>query len=142
MAEQNHFPAQATVITYRVPYADTDQMGVVYYANYYVYFERCRNEVLRQSTYSYLEIERSGVMLPVIESHCDYKSPAYYDDMLEIAGWFEPLSATRLKASCVVMREGKLLARGHTIHICMRSDTKRPIRIPEKLSQLFNSAID
>jgi acyl-CoA thioester hydrolase len=58
-------------ISYRVPYADTDQMGVVYYANYLVYFERLRNELVRAGGRSYRQWEEDGITLPVIEAHCD-----------------------------------------------------------------------
>ncbi|NQZ58345.1 MAG: acyl-CoA thioesterase, partial [Lentisphaeraceae bacterium] len=69
-------------MTYRVPYADTDQMGVVYYANFLTYFERVRNEFFRELKYSYRKLEQQGVMLPVVEAHCNYKQPALYDDLL------------------------------------------------------------
>ena len=62
-------------MTYRVPYADTDQMGVVYYANHLEYFERVRNEVLREAKLPYTLFEDQGVMLPVVEAHCNYKQP-------------------------------------------------------------------
>ena len=55
------------VLSYRVPYADTDQMGVVYYANYFEFFERFRNELLRAAGYTYLELEKEGIAMPVIE---------------------------------------------------------------------------
>ena len=73
-----------TVLKYRVPYADTDQMGVVYYANYFEYFERFRNEILRDAGYTYLELEKEGIAMPVIEAVCHYKASAKYDDLLEI----------------------------------------------------------
>ena len=79
-------------IQYRVPYADTDQMGVVYYANYLVMFERVRNEILRDCGFSYDQIEKSGIGLPVIQAHVDYYKPSHYDDLLNITGWFEKVS--------------------------------------------------
>ncbi len=72
---------------YRVPYADTDQMGVVYYANFLVYFERVRNEILRDINYSYSDMGKNGFMLPVIEAHCEYGIPAKYDDYLILRYW-------------------------------------------------------
>ena len=68
----------------RVRYADTDAMGVAYYANYFVWFEIGRTELLRALGWSYREMELSGVMLPVIDATCSYKSPARYDDLLDI----------------------------------------------------------
>ena len=60
-------------ISYRVPYADTDQMGVVYYANFFVYFERVRNELLRNMGLPYTTLEADGLMLPVASANCNYK---------------------------------------------------------------------
>ena len=71
-------------VEYRVPYADTDQMGVVYYGNYLTFFERARNELMRAAGYTYQRCEAEGFLLPVIHAEVDYRSPAKYDDMLEI----------------------------------------------------------
>ena len=68
----------------RVRYAETDTMGVVYYANYFVWFEVGRTDLLRQGGWSYREMERDGFSLPVIEAHCAYQQPARYDEELEI----------------------------------------------------------
>src|SRR5204863_4018597 len=68
----------------RVRYAETDQMGVVYYANYFVWFEVARTDLLRTLGWTYREMEASGVMLPVIEAHCEYRRPARYDDEIEV----------------------------------------------------------
>ncbi len=127
---------------YRVPYADTDQMGVVYYANFYVYFERCRNEVLREAGYTYKEMEEQGLMLPVVESHCRHIKPALYDDLLEIEGWFVQERRTQIRACCRVLRGDEVLAEGHTIHACISSDTKRPTRIPETMMPFLLSPGD
>lgn len=120
-------------VTYRVPYADTDQMGVVYYANYLVYFERTRNEALRKMGTPYTEIESEGHLLPVIEANCQYSAPARYDDLLTLVGWFELEGRTRLKAHCQVRRDETLLAAGYTLHVCVDRDTMRPKRLPEAL---------
>ena len=64
----------------RVRYADTDKMGVAYYANYFVWFEVGRTDLLRQSGWSYREMEAEGFSLPVIEAQCAYRAPARYDD--------------------------------------------------------------
>src|SRR5262245_36376771 len=68
--------ARATRV--RVRYADTDQMGVVYYANYLVWFEVGRTEWLREAGWNYRDMEETGVSLPVIEAHCEYRQPARY----------------------------------------------------------------
>ena len=123
---------------YRVPYADTDQMGFVYYANFLVYFERSRNEALRSLGLTYREMEAEGILLPVVEAHCQYRQPALYDDLLEIHGWFESMGRTRVRACCEVRRDGDLLADGYTVHACLSRETKRPVRLPE----VFHSAVE
>ncbi|MAS93680.1 MAG: thioesterase [Verrucomicrobiales bacterium] len=117
--------------SYRVPYADTDQMGMVYYANFLIYFERSRNEALRELGLTYREMEEEGIILPVIEAHCNYRQPARYDDLLEIHGWFEQMGRTRVRACCEVRRGDTLLAEGYTVHACLSSETMRPTRLPE-----------
>jgi len=115
-------------IEYRVPYADTDQMGVVYYANYFVYFERARNELLREAGEPYAQMEEDGLMLPVIESYCRHKRPARYDDLLHISAWVEEASGPRVTIKCEVRRGDELLALGHTVHACVDIATRRPLR--------------
>lgn len=119
-----------THLAYRVPYADTDQIGIVYYANFLVYFERSRNEALRSLGLTYREMESEGILLPVIEAHCRYLQPALYDDLLEIHGWFEREGRTRVRACCEVRRGETLLAEGYTIHACLSRETRRPVRLP------------
>lgn len=122
-----------TTIQYRVPYADTDQMQVVYYANYLTYFERCRNEVLRSLGFSYRELESMGYALPVKEAHVNYHIPATYDDLLDITGWCESFKGVRLKICCEVRRGGELIADGYTIHANCDIRTMRPVRPPDIL---------
>ena len=83
--------------TIRVRYAETDKMGVVYYANYFVWFEVARADLLRSRGWSYREMEHAGVSLPVIEAHCDYRRPTRYDDDLEIATEGRVLSPVRME---------------------------------------------
>lgn len=119
---------QRITISYRVPYADTDQMHVVYYANYLAYFERGRNELLRACGYTYRALEASGFGLPVAEAHVSYHAPATYDDLLEITAWCEGFKGVRLTIRCEVRRDGKLLAEGYTVHALVDLRTLRPAR--------------
>ncbi len=116
------------VLPYRVPYADTDQMRVVYYANYLTYFERARNELLRACGLTYRELESRGLGLPVAEAHVAYLAPATYDDLLEIACWSEGFKGVRITLRCEVSRDGKLLAEGYTTHALVDLRTLRPTR--------------
>jgi len=121
-------------VSYAVPYADTDQMSVVYYANYLVYFERGRTQLLHDLGFPYKEMEKRGFALPVIQAQVDYKAPAGYDDTLEILAWVAWIKGARLQVNCEVRRDGVLLATGHTIHACIDIPTRRPVRVPPELT--------
>ena len=118
-------------IEYRVPYADTDMMGVVYYGNYLTLFERCRNELMRKTGMTYKQLEIDGAMLPVIEAHVNYKHPAKYDDLLKVTAWMDLIEGARIRIKCTVECDGVLLATGHTVHCCVSTKTMRPMRIPK-----------
>lgn len=121
------------VMEYRVPYADTDQMGVVYYANYLVLFERARNELMRENGYTYKRIEDEGWMLPVVHAELNYKKPAKYDDLLEVTAWVSAQKGVRVEISCEVRRKGEeeILVSGFTRHCFVSTETFRPIPPPE-----------
>ena len=119
---------QRVTTPYRVPYADTDQMRVVYYANYLTLFERARNELMRACGITYRELESGGFALPVLEAHVQYHAPATYDDLLELTAWCSEFKGVRLKIACEIRRDGKLLAEGHTVHAHVDSQTLRPVR--------------
>jgi acyl-CoA thioester hydrolase len=126
----------------RVIYGDTDQMGVVYYANYFRYFEFARSEYFRAKGGSYRDLEREGALLPVVEAHCDYKSSALYDDLLLIRTRVSELKRASLTFSYELFREGHLerpLCTGHTRHACVGRDG-RPARLPEALVRLLQDA--
>jgi len=108
-------------------------MGVVYYGNYLTFFERCRNELMRDTGATYKAMEEAGLMLPVIEARVEYKSPARYDDELEITAWVSEAKGFRCKVCCEVRRDGELLASGHTLHCCVSSHTRRPAKLPDYL---------
>ena len=120
-------------IEYSVPYADTDQMGVVYYANYLVYFERARTQLLRDAGFPYSELETRGYALPVIEAHVEYRAAASYDDQLEIHGWLGWIKRVRLRVNCEVYCRNILLAKGYTVHACVERESLQPTRVPAEL---------
>ncbi len=133
-------PVQGRLL-YRVPYADTDQMKFVYYANYLVYFERARNELMRSLGLPYRELEARGYGLPVITAHVDYKAPAAYDDELELrasVGW---LRGVRMQVDCQILCDGRLLASGYTIHAVMTMATHHATRLPDDLAAIFTNGI-
>lgn len=111
-------------MSYRVPYADTDQMGVVYYANYLEYFERSRTEMLREAGLSYSEMEKMGYFLPVSEAYCKYSGSARYDDLLTFCSCVEEISRVKVKIRSDVLRDGKLLVSGFVTLGCVNADFK------------------
>jgi acyl-CoA thioester hydrolase len=124
--------------TLRVRYAETDKMGVVYYANYLVWFEVARADLLRSLGWTYREMEHAGVALPVIESHCEYHRPARYDDEIEVRTEGRMLSPVRMEFRYeVVRREDRLLtASGRTVHAAVNL-LGRPCRLPPRILEVF-----
>ena len=113
----------------RVRYAETDQMGVVYHANYLVWFEVGRTDLLRQLGWTYRELELAGVQLPVIEVECRYHRPARYDDEIEIR-------TTEFDYEAVRLQDDVVTASGRTLHAAVTPDG-RPTRLPERVKELF-----
>ena len=122
---------------YRVCYADTDQMGVVYYANYFMLFERARTELLRLNGLSYKQIEEQGFMLPVLDAHAKYHRPARYDDLLDVTARVVEFDGLKLKTACEVKRDGVLLVDGDVTLVFLNAKTGRPSRPPENIRQIF-----
>lgn len=122
----------------RVRYADTDKMGVVYYGNYMKYFEIGRTELLRSIGLPYVELERSGVQLPVLEAHAEYLLPARYDDLLNIDATYVAHPTALVTMDYVIRREKDTLVRGYTRHTFVDASTFRPVRPP----QIFRTAVE
>jgi len=122
----------------RVRYAETDKMGVAYYANYFVWFEVGRCELLRTLGGSYNQLEETGLLLPVIEARCTYRAPARYDDALNIETTGSLKSRARVEFTYEVRRQAdnELLASGITVHAA--TDPRgRPQRVPPTLQALL-----
>ena len=122
----------------RVRYAETDRMGVVYYANYFVWFEVARTEWLRETGWTYRDMEGDGFALPVIEAHCDYRQPARYDDEIEIRTRATLLTPVRIRFDYEAARIGEAdpVASGHTVHVALDGNG-RPCRLPSRVRELF-----
>jgi acyl-CoA thioester hydrolase len=118
----------------RVIFGDTDQMGVVYYANYLRYFESARADYWRSLGKSYKDLEAWGVGLPVVEAHCTYKRPAYYEDLLVVEVEVSELRGASLRFVYRVLRGDVLLAEGHTRHAVIGTDG-RPKALPQALRE-------
>lgn len=128
----------SSLTTLRVRYDETDQMGIVYYANYFVWFEVARADLLRALGWTYRAMEASGVKLPVIEAHCDYRRPARYDDDIEIRTVGTLMSPARMSFDYEVRVPGtdSPVAVGRTVHAAV-GDDGRPCRLPKRVSEVF-----
>jgi acyl-CoA thioester hydrolase len=116
----------------RVIFGDTDQMGVVYYANYLRFFESARAAYWRALGKSYKDLEAWGVGLPVVEAHCTYRRPAHYEDLLEVDVEVSELRGASIRFAYRVLRGSDLLAEGYTRHAVIGTDG-RPKPLPEPL---------
>ncbi|MFO0823280.1 MAG: thioesterase family protein [Gemmataceae bacterium] len=126
---------QTGEIQIRVRYAETDQMGLLHHANYLVYFEQARTELLRASGTSYRDLEAQGFYLVIAKAEIRYKSPAHYDDLLTIRTTVLRTSPVRLEHKYEVFREGNVLVcEGSTTLACVDHDGKLQA-MPEWLTQ-------
>lgn len=126
----------------RVRYAETDQMGMVYYGNYPAYYEVGRVEALRKMGYSYKKLEDSGIMMPVLECHLRYHKPARYDDLLSITAIVKEVPSIKIRFDIEIHNEaGELLNTGYTTLAFVNSDSFRPRRAPQDMCSLLEEFI-
>ena len=129
--------ARTSISVVRVRYAETDKMGVVYYAHYFVWFEIGRTDWLRETGATYRAMESDGFALPVIEAHCEYTQGARYDDEIEVRTQARMISPVRLGFDYVLARrpDGVTIASGYTVHVTIDS-AGRPTRLPAHIKEL------
>ena len=125
----------------RVTYADTDKLGIIYYANYLKYFEQGRTELMRSMGVRYrdLEVQRK-LFLPAVEARVQYMAPSRYDDLLTIRTWIAEMGRASIAFQCDIVDKdlgGKLCARGFSRHAIV-TDLWRPTRIPDDLRILLS----
>lgn len=122
-------------ITYRVCYADTDKMGYMYYGHYPRLYEMARVELFRQLNVSYKELEDNGIGMPVLENFSKYYQPALYDDLLRIEVIIHQMPSLRIQFDYKVYNQlNQLLNEGYTLLVFMNYETRKPIRLPDKVS--------
>ena len=127
----------------RVRYAETDQMGVVYHSNFFPYFESARAESIRELGFTYADMEKMGVIMPVVDVHCRYLRPAKYDDLLIIKTILKKLPTNHKIEFCqeVFNEKGELLAGAKIILNFLTANNRKPATIPvfllEKLQPYF-----
>lgn len=129
---------------FRVAYADTDRMGVVYYANYLVLFERGRTELLRGLGLRYRDFEETlKVFLPAVHAELNYLAPARYDDLLKIRTWISALGRASITFSYEVIQSenGRVITRGTTKHPFVNLEWK-PVPVPLSLRGTLEKLVD
>jgi acyl-CoA thioester hydrolase len=127
----------------RVRYAETDQMGVVYHANHFIWFEVGRVEMLRQLGFSYKNMEtEDDCFIAVIDARCRYKAPVHYDDEVVIRTYLKHVREKVIHFGYELLsaEAGRLLAEGETTHIVANSQMK-PRKLPEKYLKVFRNAM-
>ena len=123
----------------RVRYGETDQMGVVYHANYLSFFEIARTELIRLRGVAYSSLEEGGLRLMVTEAAMQYHSPGRYDDVLDITARLSESGPARVRFDYEVRRDGEdeVLVTGHTVLASIAEDG-RPCRMPTELREIFD----
>jgi acyl-CoA thioester hydrolase len=120
----------------RVIFGDTDQMGVVYYANYLRYFESARSAYWRAKGRSYKDLEAAGIGLPVVEAHVNYKRPALYEDVLEVDVELGELRTASMRFVYTIYRGAEIIADGFTRHAVVGANGK-PRMLPDSLRDML-----
>ena len=126
----------------RVRYGETDQMGVVYHGSYVPYFEIGRVEWLRNKGVSYKSLEASGIALPIVSLHLNYKKPARYDDMLTINTKLKKYSGVKIEFDCEIRSENEeLLTTAHFILVFVGTKNGKPIVPPSYILEILKAAV-
>ena len=124
----------------RTRYAETDQMGVVYYGNYPQYLELGRVEWLRSIGFTYKAMEEEGIMMPVVSLQIQYKKPALYDELITIRTKLKELPSTKIEFNYEILNEkGELLSTANTVLVFVDARTFRPVRCPKKVLKLIKA---
>lgn len=129
----------AQEVQLRVRYADTDQMGYVYYGNYAAYYEVARVEAFRNIGFAYKQLEEAGIMMPVLELKCNYLQAAKYDDLLTIKVSIPEYPKARITYIYEIFNEaGTLLNKGETTLAFINMESGRPMRTPDVMKELLD----
>jgi acyl-CoA thioester hydrolase len=116
--------------TVQVRYAETDQMGVVYHANYLIWMELGRTKLIEDLGFNYAEIEKDGILSPVVDLNINYKTPVRYGEKALVKTWVEDYDGIRITyAYEIYNEENKLAVSGQSKHVCVKKESFRPISI-------------
>ena len=122
----------------RVEYHHTDQMGIVHHSNYVKFFEVARTEWLRANGLTYAEMERRGVMMPIVDVAVKYSNPAVYDELISVTAFVDAMPMARMTFRYEVRGEdGREIASGSTTLGFIDSQTRRPMRAPQWLLEVI-----
>ena len=131
------------IIEVRVRYAETDQMGIVYHSNYLNYLELGRVEWLRSLGYSYAELEKKGVLLPVVHAELNYRFPARYDELIRVETEVSSIGKSSIEFSSQLYNESDaLVLEGKIKLVCLNAETFKPISIPANLRNLMGEVMN
>jgi acyl-CoA thioester hydrolase len=127
----------------RVRYGETDKMGVVYHGSYPLYYEEARTEMLRSAGISYVELERQGIIMPVMEMHVKYIASAYYDDLLTVRVTIKQPPGARIVFHYQILNQNdKLINEAELTLVFVNEATRRPCRIPQALAEVIAPHFD
>ena len=128
--------------TVKVYYKDVDQMGIVYYSRYFEYFEAARTELLNNIGIDVMSIEKNGIYLPVITSHCDYKKGAEFEQEIIVETSISEAPKARLKIAYLIHPKNseQTLVTGYTIHAFMKKNG-RPTKVPDLILKTIKERI-
>ena len=128
----------------RVRYAETDQMGVVYHGHYFQYFEVARAECIRHLGFTYADMEKAGIIMPVVEVNCKYLRPALYDDLLTVKTILKQLPEDHriLFHQEIYNEKNELLATGNVLLFFMNAATRQRAKMPDILYQKIKPSFD
>ncbi len=125
-----------TPFIHRVAYYETDQMGIVHHSNYIRWFEEARDEVVREYGIDYRQIEAQGILMPVVNVACDYKSAAKYGDKVSIYALPRYFNGIRLRYEYEVRGEdGSLIVTGRSEHCFIDALTRKPLNLKKRMPQ-------
>lgn len=122
----------------RVRFGDTDAAGIVYYANYYRWMESGRAELMRSAGFPYTRIVEQGLFMPVVECWFRYRTPARYDDLLDVCSWVHEQKTSSVLIGCEISRDGVLLAQGASRLGCL-DEEGAPRRLPPELVRVISA---
>ncbi|MFO8030998.1 MAG: thioesterase family protein [Desulfohalobiaceae bacterium] len=137
--DEQDFPQPCSEWKHMVSYGETDAMAVAYYGNYLHWFEQARSDFLRKQGFSYSEIENQGLMLPVREAYCRYRSPARFDQQIGICTAIGKWSRASLTFFYLVYNhseQSRLMSKGYTEHACVNTQG-RPVAVPDWLREML-----